>query len=260
MSKTKDISDGFFDRLRQVAAKLSTSDSEVQALDMMRVMMSESGCRANAHNNGPPGAPYEKQYHASGLIQFMPATLPGVGWRNGHEAFRLLTAEQQLVYVERFYSPYKGHLHSVGRLYTATFLPAFVKQAGDPSFVLTGKNGPLAWAFGPNAVFDTNGDLTITVGELESAVMRNCNSARWFELEARFSGEGLKEEPSTSQDLGTVLGLQCALAGMNIDPGPLDGIFGRRTKEALMRFQELAGLKIDGIYGPKTRAALEKYL
>jgi hypothetical protein len=77
----------------------------------------------------------------------------------------------------------------VGGLYTATFLPALVAHAGDPNFVLTAKAGVLPWAYGPNAAFDANRDLRITVGELELAVARNCVGARWDELVARLTAD-----------------------------------------------------------------------
>ena len=51
--------------------------------------------------------------------------------------------------------------------------------------------------------------------------------------------------------------LQRKLAGKGINPGPVDGIFGPKTEDAVKRFQERAGLEADGIAGPKTMAALE---
>jgi len=51
--------------------------------------------------------------------------------------------------------------------------------------------------------------------------------------------------------------LQRKLAGQGINPGPVDGIFGPKTEDAVKRFQERAGLDADGIAGPKTMAALE---
>lgn len=40
----------------------------------------------------------------------------------------------------------------------------------------------------------------------------------------------------------------------------LDGIFGSITNDAVMNFQEYAGIKADGIVGPETRAALQSAL
>lgn len=40
--------------------------------------------------------------------------------------------------------------------------------------------------------------------------------------------------------------------------GELDGIFGPVTSEAVIQFQEYAGIRVDGIVGPETRAAIDK--
>lgn len=250
---TSDLDDAFFRRLEEVADEL-----QARPLDLLKCWKSESDVRATAHNNGPPGAPYEKQYHASGIFQAMPATLIGLGWSQGHEGFRMLSATKQLEWALRYYRPYRGKLVSVGAVYTATFLPALIGRAGDPNFVLTARNGPLPWAFGPNAVFDRNGDLAITVGELEDAVSRSCVGKRWAELVSRLTGED--ERPfvdSESFDLGTTLGLQTALARLGYDAGPADGYGGPKTRAGVQAFQkDHPPLKVDGLYGPRTRSAL----
>lgn len=50
--------------------------------------------------------------------------------------------------------------------------------------------------------------------------------------------------------------LRKKLLGQGINPGPVDGVFGPKTEEALKRFQERQGLDAEGITGPKTLAAL----
>jgi hypothetical protein len=253
---TQDVDADFFLGLEDVAAELGA-----KASDMLAVMFSESGCRADAHNDNPKHLPPERRWNASGLIQFMPATLAGLGWTKGHAAFRQLSATQQLPYVRRYYLPYRGHLGSIGGLYVATFLPALIAHAGDSAFVLTAKSGPLGWAYAPNAAFDANGDLAITVGELEDAVRRNCRGPRWNELLIRLNGIApIEEDRSDSPDLRTTRGIQIALAQLGIDPGPADGIIGPRTRAAVVEFQREAGLVQDTIVGPKTRVALEDAL
>jgi peptidoglycan hydrolase-like protein with peptidoglycan-binding domain len=54
-----------------------------------------------------------------------------------------------------------------------------------------------------------------------------------------------------------VTALQKTLMAKGINPGPIDGIFGPKTEDAVKRFQDRAGLEADGIVGPKTFAALE---
>ncbi|MGB9781227.1 peptidoglycan-binding domain-containing protein [Caldanaerobacter sp.] len=53
-----------------------------------------------------------------------------------------------------------------------------------------------------------------------------------------------------------VLELQMILQSLGYDSGPIDGIFGPRTKKAVMKFQRDNGLKVDGIVGPETMKAI----
>lgn len=249
---TADLDDAFFPRLEEVADEVLARPK-----DLLGAWYSESGLRAGAHNDGPPGAPPEKQYHASGIFQAMPATLVGLGWGKDHAAYRRLTATQQLDWALRYYKPFRGQLVSVAAVYTATFLPVLVRHAHDPKFILTAKNGPLPWAYAPNAVFDKNGDLAITVGELDDAVRRNCVGPRWAELLQRLDGEEVNADAGVEGfDLGTTLGLQHALSRLGHNPGPLDGYPGPKTRAAVLDFQRQRGLKADGIYGPLTRHAI----
>lgn len=53
--------------------------------------------------------------------------------------------------------------------------------------------------------------------------------------------------------------LQLALIRAGFDPGETDGVFGVRTRQALVAFQRSKGLTADGIVGVKTTAALMPY-
>ncbi len=57
-----------------------------------------------------------------------------------------------------------------------------------------------------------------------------------------------------------VKGLQNALQARGYDSGPLDGVFGPATTEAVRQFQTDFGLDVDGIVGPNTWAALNVYV
>lgn len=70
-----------------------------------------------------------------------------------------------------------------------------------------------------------------------------CISASALSLSSGSSGE-------------TVRQLQQALKDKGYDPGEIDGIFGSRTKQAVLAFQKDNGLAADGIAGPKTLSAL----
>jgi murein L,D-transpeptidase YcbB/YkuD len=51
--------------------------------------------------------------------------------------------------------------------------------------------------------------------------------------------------------------LQSQLTAAGFEPGKLDGVFGPKTKAAVMAFQRARGLEVDGIVGPRTWAALD---
>jgi hypothetical protein len=240
---TSDLSDEFFDLVRSVSAHLAC-----EPIDLLGVMMNESNVRATAHN--PNG-------DASGLIQFMPQTLTNLGWNQGHEAFRQLSADQQMPYVDQYFTPYiaKG-LSPAARLYQATFLPATLDLGADLGTIICGQNGPYAFAYGPNIGFDSERKGFITIGDLQAAIDRACVGERWNEILARLNGTFV----DTAYDLSTTSGVQSALTDLGYDPGAVDGAWGPKTQAAVIQFQKDKGLSQDGIVGPNTRAALQAAL
>jgi len=240
---TADLSDGFFAKIKVVATNL-----QCESLDLLKVMKSESNVKATAHNaNG----------HASGLIQFMPATLKNLGWTKGHEDFRKLTAEEQLPYVEMYFKPHvKEGLGSAARLYQVTFLPATMKDGSTPDTVICKKGGKHDFAYEPNKVFDTAKKGYITVGDLQAAIDRNAKGSRWEEIEARLTGKPINR----AIDLATMLGKQRALVALGYKPGDPDGADGPKTQAAAREFQKAHGLSGDGKIGPMTTAKLRELL
>jgi hypothetical protein len=169
------LSDAFFRELKAVCQRLQC-DPE----DLLSVMVSESDVDPAAQN------PHGK---ATGLIQFMPKTLLGLGWTSGPDEFHKLTAEQQLPYVERYYRPHIGRLTSSGRLYQATFMPATLKNS-DESTVLAGANGPRSKAYAQNKGLDINKDGFITVSDLTARTNKVKERTRWKDLAARLARVG----------------------------------------------------------------------
>ncbi len=54
--------------------------------------------------------------------------------------------------------------------------------------------------------------------------------------------------------------IQAVLQKIGYDVGPIDGIFGSKTEEAVKRFQLNNRLAMDGIIGPKTYEVLNKFI
>ncbi|WP_070121268.1 peptidoglycan-binding protein [Bacillus marinisedimentorum] len=53
--------------------------------------------------------------------------------------------------------------------------------------------------------------------------------------------------------------LQAMLQGAGFSPGGIDGIFGQKTENAVINFQQAADIAVDGIAGPQTYNALLTY-
>lgn len=250
---TVDIDRGFEKNFPEACRKIGC-----EPLDLLGVIFSESGGRAHAHN--PHG-------NASGIIQFMPDTLTGLGYRAGHAAFRHLTWTEQLRYVIAYFFPWQkdgAPWDSAGRIYQAVFLPGTLKSVKGADGVLCERVGKkrLGWAYEANTVLDANGDGRITVGELTEAVMRNARGPRWLEALARLGIEAPAHELRDVDgdgfpDVVTAADVQAALNRIGVDVGTVDGLVGPKTRKGIEAFQKRAGLDVDGIAGPKTRAALE---
>lgn len=70
-----------------------------------------------------------------------------------------------------------------------------------------------------------------------------------------------REKDSSSADFTpTTKEIQTALKNAGFDPGPIDGKFGPRTRQAVKEFQRTKGLAPDGKVGPKTWRKLGEYL
>src|SRR5579885_3389118 len=80
----------FWDKLSQISSSVNMNPE-----DLLAVMYYESGLDPAAHN---------KNGNASGLIQFMPDTLKGMGFQGDHQDFRALDANKQLDWVADYVS------------------------------------------------------------------------------------------------------------------------------------------------------------
>lgn len=102
---------GFYNATKEVGNRLGTDYRW-----LLNIMNSES--RLNPHAANPTSS-------ARGLIQFMNTTARGMGLSSSDD-FLKMSAIQQLPYVEKYFSPYRGRLNSMYDVTAAVFLPAFI--------------------------------------------------------------------------------------------------------------------------------------
>lgn len=170
--------------LLQMAERLGT-DADWHAA----VMSVESGFDPAIQNPGPG--------HATGLIQFMPSTAKKLG--TTQEELRQMTAEEQLSYVERYYEPFAGRMHSVEDVYMATFMPVHVGKS--PDNVISTAGHPV---YDQNKGFDLNHDGTITNGEVGStARSRLANANGRIDVEDEGGGFGDEARPFSRASSGS---------------------------------------------------------
>jgi hypothetical protein len=246
MSLTDDLSGAFFDELIDLCGRLS-----IDPMDLLGVMMAESNVRASAKN------PIS---NASGLIQFLPATLENLGWAGTPEEFRKLDADKQLPYVEAYFQPYVHFgLNSAARVYQVVFLPSSLPLGSDFNTVIAAKGGINSAVYDRNRGLDVNFDGKITVGELQQAIERRYTAPRWQEIMDRLGaasgGQDTADDAGADPiDLRTQPGIANALEALGFDRE-------HYTFNAAVRaFQLRSGLVADGIVGPKTRGSLRSAL
>lgn len=102
---------------------------------------------------------------AVGLIQFMPSTARGL--KTDTLALSAMTAEQQLVYVEKYFKPYRGRLRTLSDHYMAILWPAAIGKR-ESSALWTKAARPTTYR--QNAGLDVNRDTIITKAEAASKV------------------------------------------------------------------------------------------
>ncbi|MDP2121358.1 MAG: transglycosylase SLT domain-containing protein [Hoeflea sp.] len=100
---------------------------------------------------------------ATGLIQFMPATAKALGTTTARLA--VMSAVDQLDYVETYLAPYKGKMGDLASAYMAVLYPRAVGK--EPGYVLFRK-GSVAYRL--NRGLDTNGDGAVTKTEAAAKV------------------------------------------------------------------------------------------
>ncbi|GAB3282425.1 hypothetical protein GCM10027347_58720 [Larkinella harenae] len=111
--------------------------------------------------------PYVKNPNsgAVGLIQFTQVAIKD--WGVTLNQLAAMTAVQQLDYVEKYLTPYKGRMTDLYNVYLAVFAPAYIGRPDAQKVYASPSN-----AYNANKPLDTNNDGVITVGEIKSVIAR----------------------------------------------------------------------------------------
>jgi hypothetical protein len=139
-------------KVNEIAGKLA-----VPADWLMFPMFFESGLNAQAVN---------KTTGATGLIQFMPDTAKQLG--TSMEDLKKMSNVQQLDYVYKYFSQFKGKIKSPLDAYLAVFFPKALGQGKD--YVLQTDSLKADTIAKQNPVFDPNKTGQITVANIEKVL------------------------------------------------------------------------------------------
>lgn len=143
------VSPEFRDKVRAIAARLGCDGS-----DLMACMAWESGQTFSPSIKNMAGS------GAVGLIQFMPPIAAQLGISTG--LLSVMSAEEQLDWVEKYFQPYKGRLATLADLYMAILWPAAV---GKPMEHVLWSKAARPTTYRQNAGLDENRDGLITKAE-----------------------------------------------------------------------------------------------
>lgn len=227
----------FYPKLVQMTTQLGMKPE-----DLLAVMQSESGMNPAAHN--PGGG-------ASGLIQFMPFVLKGLGFPGSTGDFRRLSGEEQLPWIGKYIKQHMSQQNnkpftSGGQYYVANLWPAALKlpgvQKGDPSTIILEKNPQSENGFSKkymdigskipvsteragydsNPLFDKEKKGYITLGDLNRQVDLNRKSPTYRQgLLAMQQATGYQARP------GVVVQPSMLAQNDNAQPASLEGILDK---------------------------------
>lgn len=139
------------------------------------------------------------------------------------DELRAMSDVQQLDYVEKFYSPYKGRLNTIGDVYMATFLPKFVGKPEDTiiaqkdnmDFVSKSEGLTYDKVYRYNKGFDYDKDGIIRISDVSNKV-KNIYSAALKREPISVNEEPMANEDSELKELASYLGISLAKPLTNI--------------------------------------------
>ena len=143
---------GFLPELQQVAARLGMRPEW-----LLNVMACESSFVASARNPLPGQT-------ASGLLQFIRQTARSLG--TSAAAVRRMSPVEQLRFVERYFTPFKGQLNSLADVYLAVFRGFIMRGGPDTVVAPLNSSSKERQAYSLNRGLDLNRDHRITKNEI----------------------------------------------------------------------------------------------
>lgn len=149
------VSSAFRDRVFSICA-----DLKVDPDYLMACMAFESGRTFSPSVQNAAGS------GAVGLIQFMPTTAGSLGTTS--DALVEMTAEDQLLYVHKYFTPFRGRLATLADVYMAILWPAAVGKADSHGLFV--KDGPKPRQYLQNKGLDVNADGIVTKAEAAGKV------------------------------------------------------------------------------------------
>lgn len=141
----------FFDKVIEICCFL-----QIKPDWLMFVMWFETGRTMNPKAVNPISG-------ATGLIQFMPATARSLG--TSTEALKKMTNVEQLPYVKKYLTPYKGRMKDWLDVYCAVFYPVLI---GKPDNYVIDRSVVVR----QNPIFDINKDGVIHKYEIRAALLK----------------------------------------------------------------------------------------
>ena len=148
---------GFMSSVERVSGNLDISQE-----DLLRAMHFETGGTFSTSIKNPTGS-------ATGLIQFIESTAKSLGTSTA--ALAKMSREEQMEYVEKYLSPYKGRMKDFGDIYMAIHLPVAVGKSDD--YVIYDNESLRTKAYKQNRGLDTNNDGKVTKGEAVARAARD---------------------------------------------------------------------------------------
>jgi hypothetical protein len=219
-ANSADVTMSFLRATAELARRLRLRGADLTGEDLLSVWYGESGILADSY--GPPAhrashePPAGASSNADGLWDYGlnglhgPAGLRAVGWRGTPEEYLALSAEQQLPYVERFYTlavpasawPY---VHGARSLYAINAWPGY--YAARPSAFLQddyviARRGKGAYY----SAFDFAGNGTNTPADIDRWIALRTTGPRWEEIRERYWGESGDVENRSLSPLGLFKG------------------------------------------------------